>query len=157
MNNQEHEKEKESSLSELSARIEETHHTYLEKTMPEAAGLLATILRVHGLSHPELFQVYRIFGSLKTESESHRILQEYMLFPLLEEEEEKEQAKALIDQSVKENEGMLAVARELSRLTDGYRPPKDACPTFRKAYALLKEIDQDLQKHLNLENQMLFC
>ncbi|MDF2871404.1 MAG: iron-sulfur cluster repair di-iron protein [Anaerocolumna sp.] len=46
----------------LSAYIEDTHHSYLRKALPEAAELLNTVLRVHGSKHRELFEMYQLFG-----------------------------------------------------------------------------------------------
>lgn len=144
------------SPAELASHIEETHHAYLEQAMPQALTMLGTILRVHGASHQELFDIYREFGNLKTETESHRILQDYMLFPLLEEPEDEGEAAAFLSLAVRQNKAMQGIVEELSRLTNGYEPPLDACATFQKTYQVLKEIHKDFQEHLELENQVLF-
>jgi len=45
---------------------------------------------------------------------------------------------------------------ELRRLTSGYRVPADACNTFRALYFELEEMEQDLHRHIQLENNILF-
>jgi regulator of cell morphogenesis and NO signaling len=42
------------------------------------------------------------------------------------------------------------------RLSDGYTPPEDACNTFRVLYGKLKEFEDDLHRHIHLENNILF-
>jgi regulator of cell morphogenesis and NO signaling len=44
----------------------------------------------------------------------------------------------------------------MRRLTDGYTPPADACPTFRGLYHGLSELERDMHVHVHLENNVLF-
>jgi regulator of cell morphogenesis and NO signaling len=53
-----------------------------------------------------------------------------------------------------ENEGDRF--REIRSLTDDYTPPVDGCTTYRVAFALLEEFEDDLHKHIHLENNILF-
>ena len=46
--------------------------------------------------------------------------------------------------------------RLLRRLTDGYRPPGDACEAYRALLSGLKELEADLHLHIHLENNVLF-
>ena len=46
--------------------------------------------------------------------------------------------------------------RQISALSNGYTPPADACNTFRVTYALINEFEEDLHKHIHLENNILF-
>ncbi len=45
---------------------------------------------------------------------------------------------------------------EMRRLTRGYAPPADACPTFRGLYYGLAELERDMHVHVHLENDILF-
>jgi len=45
---------------------------------------------------------------------------------------------------------------EIRMLTDNYTPPQDACTTFKVTLAELKEFEEDLHKHVHLENNILF-
>lgn len=45
---------------------------------------------------------------------------------------------------------------EIRKLTGDYMPPVGACPTFRAFYAGLREFEQDLHRHIHLENNTLF-
>ena len=41
-------------------------------------------------------------------------------------------------------------------LTSNYRPPEYACNTYRVLYFKLEEFENDLHKHVHLENNILF-
>ena len=45
---------------------------------------------------------------------------------------------------------------QIASLSNGFSPPADACPTFRRLYTLLKEFDGVTKKHIHLENNILF-
>ncbi|HLM55010.1 MAG TPA: hypothetical protein VK422_02710 [Pyrinomonadaceae bacterium] len=43
-----------------------------------------------------------------------------------------------------------------SAAASDFRPPADACFSFRALYAALEEFEQDLHRHVHLENNVLF-
>jgi regulator of cell morphogenesis and NO signaling len=45
---------------------------------------------------------------------------------------------------------------KISYLTNNYTPPVHACNTYKVTFALLKEFEDDLHKHVHLENNILF-
>jgi regulator of cell morphogenesis and NO signaling len=47
----------------------------------------------------------------------------------------------------------LAAIRSLSL---GFKPPADACLSFRGLYQGLEEFERDLHRHIHLENNILF-
>ncbi|HLG97063.1 MAG TPA: hemerythrin domain-containing protein [Bryobacteraceae bacterium] len=44
----------------------------------------------------------------------------------------------------------------LRSLAGDFRPPDEACPSFRRLYAGLEEFERDLHRHIHLENNILF-
>jgi regulator of cell morphogenesis and NO signaling len=44
----------------------------------------------------------------------------------------------------------------ISTLSNGYKMPPDGCPTFRSLYQGLAEFEQNLHRHVHLENNILF-
>ncbi len=144
------------SVEVLTDYIEDTHHSYLRKVLPEIADLLATILRVHGMKHKELFEVYKVFGTLKTDLEQHLLKEEAMLFPTMEEGAGKEeQIKELAEEIIREHEGAGELLERLRVLTKDYQIPADTCATFAKTYVMLEEVEKDLHQHIHLENNIL--
>ncbi len=139
----------------LSTYIEDTHHSYLRQALPDTAEILEVVLRAHGRNHQELFQVYRQFGALKTDLEQHLLKEETMLFPALSGESPQGEIISLTKDIIGEHETAGEVLGELRRLTNDYRVPEDACDTFRRAYDMLLELEQDLHQHIHLENNIL--
>lgn len=45
---------------------------------------------------------------------------------------------------------------KIAELTNNYTPPTDACETYKVTFAMLQEFEQDLHKHIHLENNILF-
>lgn len=141
----------------LSAYIEDIHHSYLRKALPEIAELLSIVLRAHGKNHKELFEVYRLFGQLKADLEQHLLKEETLVFPIVGEADSKlKEIKELTSEIITEHEAAGDILRELRSITKDYQLPEDACVTFAKAYEKLKEMEQDLHQHIHLENNILF-
>ena len=140
----------------LTAYIEDTHHSYLRRALPEIAELLNTILRVHGKNHKELFEVYRLFGTLKTDLEQHLLKEETMLFPSFEEEEaNREEISELSAEIIREHEAAGEILLKLRLVTKDYAIPEDVCGTFIRTYESLLELEKDLHQHIHLENNIL--
>ncbi len=45
---------------------------------------------------------------------------------------------------------------QIRELSNNYTHPEDACNTFKALYSELKEFEEDLHKHIHLENNILF-
>jgi regulator of cell morphogenesis and NO signaling len=60
--------------------------------------------------------------------------------------------------AVMETEHALAgdLMEEIQSITNQFKPPADACMTFRITYHELKEFAADLHLHVHLENNLLF-
>ena len=61
-----------------------------------------------------------------------------------------------IDMMKEEHETEGARFEKISGLSNNYTPPADACSTYQVTFALLKEFQDDLHKHIHLENNILF-
>jgi regulator of cell morphogenesis and NO signaling len=44
----------------------------------------------------------------------------------------------------------------ITKLTNNFTPPEDACTTYRVAFQKLEEFVNDLYTHIHLENNILF-
>ena len=49
-----------------------------------------------------------------------------------------------------------ALLAKMRAVSDGYRVPDDACPTYRGLYEALEAFERDLHHHVHLENNILF-
>lgn len=140
--------------AELVDRIITTHHAYLREALPEISTLLFKLLSVHGVSHPELFDVHRIFGTLKTELESHLIKEEKTLFPAILNK--RDDLLELITNLEAEHDSAGEALHKLTEITDHFKIPTDGCKTYAVTYEKLKELVADMYMHVHTENNILF-
>lgn len=148
--------------SELIDYIVNTHHVFTKSILPELSEYVTKILRVHGANHNELFNVHKLFHAAKADLEQHLIKEEEILFPLVVDYEKSPSKERLqnISRVMKETEdehdAVGKILKEIRRITEDYRIPKDACSTFVKTYERLQELESDLFQHIHLENNILF-
>ncbi|HBT85071.1 MAG TPA: iron-sulfur cluster repair di-iron protein [Porphyromonadaceae bacterium] len=148
--------------------IEKTHHRYIDSKIPEITPYLDKIVSVHGDNHPELYEVERLFKESAGDLTAHLRKEELMLFPyirqLVKEQISGEKkpvtkigdAAEYIALMEDEHETEGERFRNISELTDDYTPPSDACNTYRVTLSLLQEFEEDLHRHIHLENNILF-
>lgn len=152
---------REAPFSDLIDFIINKHHSYLQTTLPALSELTTTVLRAHGTNHKELSQVHKLFHTLKMELEQHLITEEEVLFPLIKEYEKTgskillAEVKDTIEQLENEHEGAGDILKELKSITNKYKKPEDACPTYEKTYKLMQELESDIFEHIHLENNIL--
>jgi regulator of cell morphogenesis and NO signaling len=123
---------------------------------------------VHGARRTELPHVARLFGRVAAEMTDHMAKEEQILFPYIRALEEAVRArrpapaapfgtvKNPIRAMESEHQFVGDAMAEIRQLTDGYRPPADACATYRVCLAELAEFERDLHAHVHLENNILF-
>lgn len=131
--------------------------TYLDK-----------LCKVHGERHPELFEINNLFKISAAELLNHLQKEEIILFPFIKtmsdaiknHETIQQPGFGTVDNPIAvlqydhETEGNLFA--KISELSNEYNPPIDACQTYKVTFAMLKEYEQDLHKHIHLENNILF-
>ncbi len=155
-------------LDFLADYIVNQFHKSNRKTMPQIAEYAATVAEVHGAAHPETITIAKLWPDVQGEMSMHMQREELLVFPYIKRLARSQEEgtapkplptgtlKELIEKLEAEHEATGDELAELARLSGGYTPPDDACPTFRTLYALLKQFDADTKKHVHLENNILF-
>ena len=138
----------------LTDYIVKTHHKYLKKALPETHALFLIILKVHGPNHPELFEVFKLFGRLKTDMEQLMIREEMMLFPAIEDGD-KAAAGALAAGIIKEHTGVVGLLKKIRAASHNYALPSDACESYTKLYKTIPEIEEDVRQQFQIEKDFL--
>ncbi len=148
--------------------IVETHHAYVEKQIAAIVPNLQKICDVHGGTHPELYEVNRLFNEAAAELEVHMKKEESILFPYVRKlvvskksgEKMTQGAFGSVQNPIRmmesEHDAEGERFRKISKLTRNYTPPAEACNTYRATLALLRDFERDLHKHIHLENNILF-
>lgn len=142
--------------------IEATHHQFLRLKLPEVSELVATIMEVHGLKHKELYELHRLFHTLKMDIEQHLLKEEQQVFPVIKDygyhktEVLLNKALETLKEIEDEHDGAGDLLKAIRRVTNNFTLPVDACPTYIAAYDGLQAIEGDLFEHVHLENNILF-
>lgn len=151
-------------LTELVNHISTSYHAPLTADLDRLEALLQRVEAAHGARLPELVPpLARIVRKLARELASHTAEEENRLFPTigaLERHDPSLLHGRALDRFLEELEDEhITVGRLLERLrslTEGFRPPEDACATFRRLYAELDQFSATLKQHVHLENYVLF-
>ncbi|REC47475.1 iron-sulfur cluster repair di-iron protein [Chryseobacterium pennipullorum] len=155
-------------LDLLADYIEKTHHRYVEEKTAVLQAFLDKLCRVHGGRHPELFEVMSLFNESAQDLSAHMKKEELILFPFV-----RNMMKAKISGTPVPHpvfgtvENPVAMMqhehtvegdrfRKIAEITNEYLPPADACNTYKVAFATLQDFENDLHKHIHLENNILF-
>jgi regulator of cell morphogenesis and NO signaling len=144
--------------------IVQNHHRFVRNAIPELQPFLDRVCEAHGNDCPELLHIREHFNDLADELTSHMEKEELVLFPAIKRLEahnnEDHPLAATIQAPVgaMEHEHMIAgdLIKNIRALSNNYTPPEFACPTFKITFKKLQEFDNDLMKHIHLENNILF-
>jgi regulator of cell morphogenesis and NO signaling len=151
-------------MTELADHIEATHHAYLKQELPRVEALAEKVANRHGDHGPQLFELFQVFNGFKAELVSHMWKEEQVLFPLVRRLDSGDHAAASHCGSVQnpirvmmqEHDDAGDAMARMRQLTDNYTPPADACNTYRALFDSLKQIEQDMHRHVHKENSILF-
>ena len=155
-------------LDLLANYIVRIHHQYVHDKTPILLQFLDKLCRVHGERHPELFEINRIFTESAHDLANHFEKEERVLFPFIGELVKAQQTGQPLETAhfgTVENPIAMMMHEhtvegdrfaEIARLSNNYTPPADACNTYRVTFAMLQEFEEDLHRHIHLENNVLF-
>ncbi|MCW5899025.1 MAG: iron-sulfur cluster repair di-iron protein [Flavobacteriales bacterium] len=155
-------------LARLIEHIERVHHRYVESRTTTLLQFLDKLCKVHGDRHPELFAIQREFQECAGAMAAHMKKEELILFPFINQLEKAKQhgttpptpGFGAVDNPIAMMEDEHTAEgdrfRRIAELSDGYTNPPDGCTTYATAMAMLQEFEQDLHRHIHLENNILF-
>ncbi|MEK7468373.1 MAG: iron-sulfur cluster repair di-iron protein [Planctomycetota bacterium] len=133
-----------------------THHVYLRHALPALQLKVDKVAQVHGERHTELWNVREIFSKLKMELETHLAKEEDVVFPAIRRMEAgiplPESAMCELED---EHQKVGDALHEIRRITNSYRAPADACPTYRAMLSDLAALEADTHHHVHKENNVL--
>ena len=144
---------------ELAGYIVETHHTYLRSELPRLHAMTRRVAQVHGGHTPSLVEVDEVFGAMADELAGHMMKEEQILFPAIAAMSQGGAVMPLdgpIACMLHEHDDAGAALSRMRELTNGFTPPAEACNTYRALFAGLLELEDDLHRHIHLENSVLF-
>lgn len=155
-------------LDELCQYIIRRHHAYVRESIPFLQTSLEKLCRVHGKNHPELFEVKDLFLTSAGEFTKHMQKEEIVLFPFINKmvlaRKHGTQLLPAHFGTVSNPIGMMMAEHQaegerfekISQITGEYSLPEDACSTYSVTYQKLRDFEEDLHRHIHLENNILF-
>lgn len=161
---------KKATLTELVDYIETVHHGFMKKNLPEIKDLIIKVSEVHSVKHGKILAYLNlVFDSFWEEIWQHLLKEEEILFPYIRQLEAYAHGKG--EKPVPPYGTVQNIIRHMERYehanagqtmldireyTDNYKLPEDACQSFKALYDIFKALEQDLYKHIHLENNILF-
>jgi regulator of cell morphogenesis and NO signaling len=153
------------SLTKLVDYILTIHHAYVKDSIPLIRMHLDKVATKHGDKYPHMLKIRSLFNTVAIELENHMMKEELILFPRIKTMENKiNNGDSVIDFSVetpilvmeREHESAGDICAEIRQLSNNYTPAEDACTTHRVCIEELKMFENDLHRHVHLENNILF-
>lgn len=149
-------------IMDLVNHIVNRYHAYLNTNLLKISDLTTKIYKVHGLNHPELAEVHKLFNMLKMELEAHTIKEENVQYPAIEKfeksknESDLNKAIEIIKELNEDHAHAGSILKRLRLVTTNYIVPEDGCTTYYLTYEKLQELEADTFEHIHLENNILF-
>ncbi|MCE9734605.1 iron-sulfur cluster repair protein DnrN [Neisseria meningitidis] len=131
-------------------RYHNVHRAQFEELVP----LAQKVVQVHADTFPA--EIARLLADMQNELLMHMMKEERMLFPMINQGVGRGAAMPISVMMHEHEEHDRAIAR-LKELTDNFQAPEGACGSWTRLYALAKEMVEDLNDHIHLENDILFA
>jgi regulator of cell morphogenesis and NO signaling len=151
------------SLTELAEYIVRVHHTYVKLNLPQIFNYVLRVATKHGDRFPFMKEVYLLFAEVREEMTQHMLKEEQILFPRIKlmelnaaQGKDVSWLQAPIDVMEDEHDKAGSLLYRIRELTNNYTAPEGACTTFHLSLDALKGFEEDLHRHVHLENNILF-
>ncbi len=144
------------------------HHQYVRNSIPVISAHAEKVAQVHGKHHPETIEINKIFSIVYKDLKQHLMKEEEILFPyikyLVKVKNNGSKPERPYFGTIKNPINMMESEHtstgdnlfNIRNMTNNYSLPADACTTYSTYYKELKEFEEDLHKHVYLENSILF-
>ena len=148
--------------------IVDVHHTYVSENILYIRQYADKVAKVHGNFYKEVVEIKELFDKVAEELMLHMHKEENILFPfikvLVKAQNEKQRLQSFPFETIQnpicmmemEHESVGNTFKKIAKLSNNYTPPPEACNTFNVLYSKLQEFEEDLHKHIHLENNILF-
>ncbi len=156
-------------MAELADYLVRTHHAYTRRQLDLLEKMLEQSM-VSGNQGPEGEWLQRLFLRFSHDFRNHMLDEEEVVFPYLREVEMALHRGNPVPRPFQgytpathplrilmTDHGMMGREwRKMEELTRGFTPSPGASRELRDLYRLFRELQQDNQKHIHLENNILF-
>lgn len=143
------------------------HHEYKEDNILFLKDYGNKVANIYASEYKELKEVNKLIQEVTDSILEHMKNEESTLFPyvkkLIDAKNKNLQIDIKnsplndpIDSLEDEHEEVGKTFNKISQLTNNYYIPKDACISFKVLYLKLQQFEEELYKHIHIENNILF-
>lgn len=151
-------------VTELVGYILATHHVFLQKELTRLEELLGEAVRLDGVHHPELLDLFDLFTDFKTSLEWHMREEERNLFPYFLDLTSLPRAEQPVLEELEglsglfqAEEGRVQADLEALRLkTHGYQAPSGTSRSTRDLFHDMARMESEIHRHIHDENYILY-
>jgi regulator of cell morphogenesis and NO signaling len=153
----------------LTDYIINVHHHYLLKALPILQDHVSRFAEGHRKKFTYLDELQKIVSQLIRSFIPHLQQEEEIIFPYIRQighaYYSRESYASLLVRTLRkpveqimahEHDTTLRLLQRMRELTGDYKAPENACISHKVTFRKLEEVDNDLVKHLHLENNILF-
>lgn len=146
-------------LPQLIDHIEATHHAYTRQALPNIHCLISQTLE-HDAAHcPRLPRLRDTFATFQAQLHEHLAKEERILFAacrnLAGHSITRRQFNQAMQEMLDEHGASSHSMESLRTLADDYTPPPAASPACHSLYGSLRNLEDDLHRHVFEENNIL--
>ncbi|HUM97801.1 MAG TPA: DUF542 domain-containing protein [Chitinophagaceae bacterium] len=145
------------------------HHQYLRNALPRVKEYVEDFVASHQKNFSYLPELKEIIDQLTKTFIPHMLQEEDVIFPYIRQLHHafssKEPYVRLLVRTMRkpvdvimesEHHSTSLILQRLKELTGDYTPPLNACTSHKVTFAKLKEVANDLSRHVHLEMDILF-
>jgi regulator of cell morphogenesis and NO signaling len=155
-------------LQKLIQHIVRLHHRSVRQDLPPLAALAHKLADQLGQQVPEMFAIDCLVDELQQELNAHIEQEENVVFPYIAYLDQLpgipapsgSKGFARVSQPVRtmmhDHDSVLRILHELNQLTCGFQAPANACTAHGSFCSGLRAFDEDLKRHIRLEDEVLF-
>ena len=151
------------STPELVAHIVGRHHAFARRALDRLEDLLASAVRDQGSLPSPLGPVTVFFRELQQDLLAHFGMEEHNLFPAILAVAEGgpvpialSTPRELLLTIEAEHRAVADLFLNIRMVTADYEVPPEAAESLGRLYQAFRELEDDLRRHLDLENQLLY-
>ena len=155
-------------LDFLADYLSNIHHEYIEENIPFLKKLLLGVVEKYGTKYVYFKEIYALLFKVSEDLNQHIKEEEIVLFPYIKEllQAKREQTKfnfntttcleCILDKLEEQQNFTLLIFKQIRKLTENYSIPDIEDKQIEILYYKLKKFEDDLVKHLHLENNILY-
>jgi regulator of cell morphogenesis and NO signaling len=144
------------------------HHRYVKKNIPLLKKYAEKATKSQGEEFKKLLEINQLITQFSKGLTIHMIKEETIVFPFIKKllKANKESTSILFSNLNPINNPIVMmeqyhneagdILKKISKLTNKYKAPENASKPFKKLCKKLKEFESNLNKHVHLENNILF-